>query len=144
MSTSPTPEQNDAALQTDDIAALRSEAANRRRALRVAEAERDALRARVDASDAREVERLLADRLEVPADAWLDPEFTLDAMRTRDGQIDLDLAEQAVAQLEGRHPHWVKKAEPEPPRPAHPDVHQGARQSAPEPPSFASALKGQR
>lgn len=130
-------------LQTDDAAALRSEAANRRRALRAEEAKSAALQARVDAGDVREVDRLRADRLQVPADAWLDPEFTLDAMRTQDGEIDLDLAGQAVAELEDRHPHW-KKLEPAAPHPAYPEVHQGARTTPVEPPSFGRALKTQR
>ena len=123
--------------QTDDVVALRSEAANRRRALRATEAERDALRARLDERDRQDVERMATDRLADPGDLWLST--SLDAMRADDGTIDMEKADAELQRVLSEKPHWRT---PEPV--ALPDLHGGATRGVPEPPappSFGETVK---
>jgi len=132
----PTPEP-DPVDQTDDISALRHEAASRRRALRATESERDALKARLDERDKRDVEQMVATRLADPSDFWLSS--SLDDMRAEDGTIDKDKAQGELEKLLAAKPHYRK---PDPTAP--PDLQQGATRGAPEPPkppSFGETLK---
>lgn len=122
-----------------DVATLRHEAASRRRALRAAEAERDALRERVDQHDREDVERTVARSLADPSD--LLSTTPLDDLRDDAGAIDWEAVNQAVVDLLERKPHYAKPAPAFPPTP---DLHAGARQTVPQPPSFGRALKGAR
>lgn len=117
--------------QTSDVAALRHEAASRRRALRTVEAERDQLKERVDRHDRAEVERLVAPSLADPSDVWSAAD--LDALR-EGGAVDEEKVGEAVAALLDAKPHYRKPS-------AQPNLHQGARQAEPEPKSFGAALK---
>lgn len=126
----PTPEQEPAG----DVAALSREAATRRRQLRETEAERDALRTRVDGYDKAEIERRAAERMASPADVWL--ASSLDAMRDDDGQIDDAKVDAELSRIVEERPHWKKAKMP--------DLHQGAAIGAsiePPPPSFGEQLK---
>jgi hypothetical protein len=121
--------------QADDVAALRSEAANRRRALRAMEAERDSLRERLDDRDRADVERLAAAQLADPGDLWLST--SLDELRGEDGLVDMDRARGQLERLLEQKPHW-RKAEPKP----MPDLHQGPRLPVePAGPSFGKSVK---
>ena len=124
----------DPAEQSDDVGALRSEAKQRRLALRSTEAERDAFKARVDEYDRREVERLATERLADPADLWLST--SLDAMRAEDGTIDMEKADAELQRVLAEKPHWRK------PERSMPNMHQGARESVErQAPSFGQAVK---
>jgi hypothetical protein len=125
------PPERDPVDQTDDVAALRHEAASRRRALRAAEAERDQLRERVDTHDRAEVERLVAGALADPTDVWGAVE--LDALR-EGGAVDAAKVNESVAALLEAKPHYALD------RPRV-DLHQGVRQSERAAPSFGQALK---
>lgn len=126
-----TGQEPDPVEQVEDVSALRSEAARRRRSLRETEAERDGLREQLDTVHRREVERLAADRLANPADLFLVAD--LDQMRGEDGLISPPLAEQAIETALQQRPHWKKS----PPL----DLHPGARQTPPQPPSFGESLR---
>lgn len=121
-----------------DMSALRHEAASRRRQLREAEAERDALRERVNQHDREDVERVAARSLADPSD--LLSTTSLDDLRDDAGAIDWEAVNQAVVDLLERKPHYAK------PRPdlSTPDLHAGPRQTVPQPPSFGRALKSAR
>ena len=122
--------------QTDDVAALRQEAASRRRALRATEAERDTLRERLDGYDRAEVDKLIGERFADPADFWLGK--TLDEFRADDGTIDQLKIEAEAERALNEKPHWRK---PEPQLPPV-SLHQGARESVPPPPpSLGQAIK---
>ncbi len=121
----------------DDVSALRHEAASRRRKLREAEAERDALRARVDQHDRADVERAAARSLADPSD--LLSTTSLDDLRDQDGAIDWEQVNQAIVDLLQRKPHYRKPT----PDLSTADLHPGARPPAPQPPSFGSAMKRQ-
>lgn len=118
--------------QVNDVQALRHEAASRRRALRATEAERDALRERVDLLDRAEVERIVSPSLADASDLWGAVE--LDAVRGEDGAVDEAKVSEALAGLLEAKPHYRLD------RPRV-DLHQGYRQEAAEPPSFGQALK---
>jgi hypothetical protein len=124
------PQERDPVDQTDDVAALRHEAASRRRQLRTVEAENVALRERVDRHDRAEVERLVSPALADPTDVWSAVE--LDALRGDDGVIGEAKVGEALAALLDRKPHYAK---------ARVDLHQGVRQSERVAPSFGQALK---
>jgi len=124
---------------SDDVSALRHEAASRRRQLREAEAERDALRQRVDQHDHADVERFAARSLADPSD--LLSTTNLDDLRGEDGAVDWEAVDQAVHDLLQRKPHYAR---PAPPMPPTADLHAGPRPLAPQPPSFGRALKGAR
>ncbi len=127
----PEPDEVD---HSDDLAAVRNEAKQRRLALRAVEIERDDLRAWREARERQDVEAMAADRLNDPADLWF--ATSLDAMRAEDGTIDLDRAAAEMDRLLSEKPHWTK-SEP----PSMPDLHQGVRLSVPEPPSFGQAVR---
>jgi hypothetical protein len=115
-----------------------AEAAMRRRQLRAVEAERDALRERLDATHRAEVERMAADRFADPSDLWA--ATSLDEMRGDDGLIDPAKATAAMDEALQQKPHWRKPpSEPEPPE--FPELHQGAREPVEEKPSFGAVLK---
>jgi len=111
-----------------------AEAAKRRRQLREAEGQRDALQARVDQYERSEVERLAGDLLEDPSDLFLTS--SLDVMRDEEGRIDQDLVRAEITSLTEQKPHYRKA-------PDRPDMHQGARADASpdEGPSFGEALR---
>lgn len=128
--------------ESDDVAALRHEAAQRRRELRAAEAERDSLRERVVGYERDAVNRLAGERLANAEDLLL--AVSLDDLRDDSGAVSAEKASAAIDAVLEQRPHW-RKAEPEPELPRHPDVHNGARAPAPEPPlSFGTALKNSR
>jgi hypothetical protein len=116
-----------------------AEAAKRRRQLREVEAERDALRARVDGNDRAEVERRAAEALHDPADLF--SVTSLEDLRGDDGALDAGKLDSALSQIERSKPHWMKK-DPN----KRPDFHQGTRPSAKEErrPSFGEAIKSAR
>lgn len=105
------------------------EAAKRRRQLREVEAERDALRERLDSYDRAEVERLAADHLADPGDLWLSTSIA--DLRSDDGALDTEKVAAELARVTAERPHWRKQ----PPRP---EVHQGAGRGALEPDHAAS------
>jgi len=80
-----------------------------RERLRETEAERDQLRDRLRARDRADVERIAADDLDRPADAWLvwgdDPDRFLDTH----GDIDTDAVREAVTELLRERPAWRKR-----------------------------------
>jgi hypothetical protein len=119
--------------QTDDVQALRHEAASRRRQLRAAEAERDQLREQIDLYDRQTVERLATGRLADPADAWL-AIGALDELRGDDGVLDEAKVEAGLDRIVQERPHWGAPRD-------HPNLHQGARQPERQAPSFGQALK---
>jgi len=128
---------------SDDVSALRHEAASRRRALRQAEAkitaveaERDQLRQRVDQHERAAVERLAGGRLHDAADLWAST--TLDDLRDEEtGEVDANAIRQAVDDLIARKPHLAR------PMPETADLHAGPRQTVPQQPSFGAAMKKQ-
>ena len=117
----------------EDPVALRREAAMRRRQLRETEAERDALRQRLDERDRADVERLAGERFTDPRDVWA--VTGLDELRADDGTIDMEKVKAEFSRIEKDRPHWRKSANPMP------DLHAGARPQAPEPPSFGATVK---
>ncbi len=121
-----------------DVSALRHEAASRRRQLREAEAERDALRERVNAHDRQDVERIAARSLADPSD--LLSATNLDDLRDESGAVDWQVVDQAIVDLIQRKPHYAKPAPPIPPTA---DLHAGPRQTVPRPPSLGEAMKRQ-
>lgn len=121
---------------TDDVQALRHEAASRRRALRAVEAERDTLRERIDARDRAEVEAIASNFLADASDFTAAVE--LDSLRGDDGAVDLDAVQASIAGLLKAKPHYRLD------RPT-PNLHQGYREEVAEAgPSFGAALKGGR
>jgi hypothetical protein len=142
----PAPEHDDDLDRTDDVQALRREAASRRRALRDSEAQNAQLRERVDTQERKEVERLAGERMASPSDLLL--AVSLDDLRGDDGLLDSDRAAAAITDVLNQRPHWAKATpEPEPEGPApHPDHHHGPRGTAqePKPLSFGKELKGAR
>lgn len=130
------PEQDDA-LQTDDVTALRSEAANRRRQLRSVEAERDEWKTKWNERNRQDVERMATDRFADPSDLW--SVTSLEQLQGEDGLIDPEKAGAEFERVLTEKPHWKK-----PPPVKNPDLHQGARQSTepePEGPSFGQTVK---
>jgi hypothetical protein len=116
-----------------------AEAAKWRRQLRDTEAERDALRERLDATHRAQIEATAADAFHDPTDLW--SATSLDQMRGEDGLIDPEKAEQAMNGVLESKPHW-RKPEPAPESNGFPEVHQGARSSAEPPaPSFGAQLQ---
>ena len=118
----------------EDPAKLRKEAASYRRRLRETEAERDKLRARVEASDRLEVERQVGGDggLADPGDLWL--AVQLDDLRNDDGALDSEKVEAARDRVLVDRPHWRHQPTPQ--------FDGGARESAVETkPSFGEALK---
>jgi hypothetical protein len=91
----------------DPLAAARAEAATYRRKLRDAEAQLEALRARVDGIARSEVEALAADTLRSPADLWLTGTELADLLAD-DGNPDPDKVRTAVEAVLSERPHWAK------------------------------------
>ena len=119
--------------ESDDLAAVRREAAGYRRKLRDAEAERDALREQVDRRDRADAERLAAATMESGADMWtLGVELT--QLRDEEGTLSPELVEAAVGQVLAERPHWRRRGA---------TMDGGARTTAPldDKPSFGEALK---
>lgn len=94
-------------------AKVRGEAQDLRRRLRGAEADRD--EARAEAAEAargttrarqQEAEHVLADYLETPGDAWLDPAVDVDDMLDDDGSIDPARVDAVARGILDRHPSW--------------------------------------
>jgi hypothetical protein len=105
----PTPEPETTPEATDDLAALRREAAGYRRRLREAESERDALREQVDARDRADAERLASKAMASGADLWV-AGVELASLRDEDGALDPQRVESAAAEVIKSHPH--RKAPP--------------------------------
>lgn len=82
-----------------------SEAARYRRRLRDTEAERDALKSRLEVLQRGEVERLISDRFADPADIWRDG-ATLESLLTDDGNIDPMKVNTLATGLLETHRHW--------------------------------------
>jgi hypothetical protein len=133
----PTDEQIDA---STDVAALRTEAKNRRLKLREVEGERDALRERVNGFEQEQVQGLIRDRFEDPDDFFSQVE--MDHLRGEDGTVDSGLVGDAVNSVLETKPHWAKVEKQE--RSSGTAQHQGVRNTRPavEPPSFGKAIKG--
>jgi hypothetical protein len=102
--------------------------------------ERDALRARLDATHRTLIEQQAADLFADPSDLF--HAASLDDMRGEDGLIDPEKSQETIARVLQAKPHWRKASEEPEPEPGFPDVHQGPRGS-PEPPapSFGAQLK---
>lgn len=98
-------------------AKARRDAAKYRTALRDAETERDALRARVEAYQHAEVETIAGERLRDPADLWRHG-ATLADMLSEDGTVDAGRVRATVDAVAGEHPHWAHP-KPRTPKPAH-------------------------
>lgn len=90
-----------------------------------------ALRERVDEFERAEVMRLAGDRLAKPDDLFL--AASLDDMRDEGGRLSVEKAEQAIEATLKERPHWKRATLP--------DLHQGVRRGAPEPPSIGQAIK---
>jgi hypothetical protein len=117
-----------------------AEAAKWRRQLREAEAERDALRARLDDTHRVMVETEAAVRFVEPRDVWA--LTSIDALRGDDGLVDLERVQAEFDRIEQDRPHWRKQPEPEPQPNGFPEMHQGARATPePPPPSFGNQLQ---
>jgi hypothetical protein len=102
-------EPSDPEKATDDPAKLRTEAANYRRKLRAAEAERDKLAAQVDARDRADVERLAGARMASGADLWATG-IELGELRGDDGALAPERVDAAVKKVLGERPHWAKRS----------------------------------
>jgi hypothetical protein len=100
------PPEPDPVDQLDDVASLRREAGNRRRALRTAEAENVVLRERSERLERAEVERLVVDRFKDPTDVW--SVLSLDTLRGEDGTLDMAKAQTELALLAQQKKHWLK------------------------------------
>ena len=129
----PSPAPPDAVEGTDDVAALRREAAGYRRQLRAAETERDRLRGMLDVRDRGDAEKIAGQAMAAGADLWVGG-VELDALRGDDGALSPELVEQAVERVLAERPHWRKS-------PAAVSFDGGARMPAPAPASFGEALK---
>jgi hypothetical protein len=99
------------------------EAAKYRRRLRETEAERDALRERVENYERRDAEGIARDLgAAVPADLWT--LVGLDDLRGDSGELDEELVRQRVGAILTERPTWRRPA---------PDLGQGPRQPSHEP-----------
>jgi hypothetical protein len=106
----PANEQDDATeAVSDDVAALRREAAGYRRQLRAAEAERDRLREHLDVRDRADVERLAGQTMASASDLWV-AGVELAALRDEEGTLSPPLVEEAVERVLADRPHWRKAA----------------------------------
>ncbi len=113
-----------------------SEAAARRHALRDAEAARDALAARVETYQRRDVERLAAKRLAAPGDVWDIGHLTLTDVLTEDGDVDEQAVTTAVEALLKLRPGLAA------PGPKYPDMAAGRRgPTQPTPATWADVIR---
>jgi hypothetical protein len=126
-------EPTDADASDGDVAALRREAAGRRRELRTVQAERDALREREDRRDRVEAERIASARMADPSDLWSLDGVDLANFRDQEGALVPDLVQASVSDALTRKPHWAAQR--------HPNLHQGVRRPERRAPSFGQALK---
>jgi hypothetical protein len=99
-------QQHDDNSEQQENDGIANEAAKYRRRLRDTEAERDALRSRVEAMQRNEVQRLVADRLADPADVWRDGATVGDVLDDA-GNIDNSKVGQLVDGLVKEHAHWA-------------------------------------
>jgi hypothetical protein len=130
---SPALESAENAPDTNDVAAIRRQAASYRRQLRGAETERDGLREQLDTRDRADVERLAGATMADGRDLWV-AGVELAALRDDDGTLSVELVEQAVADVLEQRPHWRKARTP--------SFDGGARTPVPAlGPSFGEALK---
>jgi hypothetical protein len=134
MSTAPDPTETGPSGGTDDDHGGNAEAAKWRRQLRATEVERDELKQRWDTRNRADVEKLAAEMFADPSDVWA--VTSLEQMQNDEGLIDPDKAGAELQRVLAEKAHWAKPA-PVP----YPDVHQGVRSSAEEPPSFGQILK---
>jgi hypothetical protein len=127
----------------EDVAELRREAASRRRELRAAEQEWDALRARVAGYERDQITRLAGERLANGEDLLL--AVQLDDLHDDQGALSEERINAAIDQVLEQRPHWGK-APPEPEFGSrHPEFHNGARETVHERKfSFGEALKNAR
>jgi hypothetical protein len=104
------------------------------RQLRTVEAERDTLRAQLDARDRADAERLAGESMAAGGDLWV-AGVELSGLRDDAGALSANLVNEAVERVLSERPHWR--------RPRSGTFDGGARErSAPEPaPSFGQALK---
>ncbi|GAA2348826.1 hypothetical protein GCM10009854_27890 [Saccharopolyspora halophila] len=99
-----------------------------------ARAERDAMAARIDTYERRQLDRLAADKLADPADWQPDR----DALRDEDGNLDEDKAAAALDELLAAKPHYAKPKVPT--RSSGPIA--GGNGSPPPPPRMGSIFRG--
>jgi hypothetical protein len=117
-----------------DTDAGSGEAAKYRRRLREAEAERDALAARLATAQRREVERLAGADLARGDDVWLGG-AELAALLDDDGNVDPSKVAETTAVLLSERPHWAS-------RETTADHDQGRRDEGQAAPTFAEFLRG--
>lgn len=94
---------------SDDVAALRKEAASHRRKARAAEAERDQLRARVEVLQRSEAQRLAGAALSDPSDMWRAEGVELATMLDDDGAVDPEKVAAVVREVGRQHPNWLQR-----------------------------------
>ena len=133
-----TPEP-DAVDQMDDVAALRKEAAGRRRALRETEAQRAQVEAQRNGAERKLVKYLAKDRLADPSD-WTDG-LDLDTLRGENGEISEDRIDEVLADVVTAKPHWGRKADEPRPSTEPAPTHQGVRPQPPADRSVGDALR---
>lgn len=138
----PTPTPGAASSDSQDVQSAaegspNAEAARYRRRLRDAEAERDALGARVGAMQRREVERLAGDRLSQAGDLFTIGGADLADLLTEEGDVDSTAVTAAVGALLEARPGLALV-----PPPTWPDMGQGNRGSAVESASWRRLLGG--
>lgn len=112
------------------------EAARYRRRLRDTEAERDALRSRVEGLQRREVERLASERLAQGSDVFMFAE--LGGLLTEEGEVDADAVAERVAQVVADRPGLAKDAR------TWPDLGQGRREDTASPPATWQGVISER
>jgi hypothetical protein len=96
--------------EQDDTGGNR-EAAKYRRRLRATEAERDALRDRLNVLQRSEVERLVADRLRDPSDIWRDGAQIADVLDDG-GNVDATKVTALAGAVLKAHQHWAADTTP--------------------------------
>ena len=121
-----------AAEETNDVAALRREAAGHRVKAREAIEQRDALAAKVKALQVADVERLAAAQLAQGSDVWLDVELA--AVLDDEGNVSADLVKAAAEAAAAKRPGLAA------PRPSFDGGVRGPS-SAPSGPSFADSFR---
>lgn len=100
-----------AAIEDQPVAETDSGGGKFRDRLSQAEAERDALRERVDRMQRGEVERLVANRLADPGDVWRDGAQLADLLDD-DGHVDPAKVDTLAAGLLDAHKHWATTSAP--------------------------------
>lgn len=113
------------------LAAARQNAARYRTRLRDTEAERDGLRAQVDARDRLDAERVAGVVMASGSDLWT-AGVDLADLRGDDGMLSADAVLDTARRVIEDRPHWAKQAQ---------SIDSGVRESAPSPSSFGQQLK---